>query len=194
MLFMGEDFAASTPCLFFCDFGAELAAAVTQGRRREFKRFAVFADDAAAARIPDPNAEATFAACKLRWEEREQPGHRDRLALIRRLLELRLRHVTPHAAQFSRAGRYWVRDGLLYLGWQRHSGAVWSLQANFTTRAIHADVPEQHLYAAGVSAAAGLHARIEPGGVIAAWTAAVPTQAAPMQAAPMPAAPVPVGL
>ena len=37
MLFMGEEFAASTPFLFFCDFGPELAAAVAAGRRREFQ-------------------------------------------------------------------------------------------------------------------------------------------------------------
>jgi 1,4-alpha-glucan branching enzyme len=39
LLFMGEEFGADTPFLFFCDFGPELAAAVTQGRRREFARF-----------------------------------------------------------------------------------------------------------------------------------------------------------
>ena len=62
MLFMGEEFAASTPFLYFCDFGPELAAAVAAGRRREFQRFAAFTDEAAIARIPDPNAAATFEA------------------------------------------------------------------------------------------------------------------------------------
>ncbi len=70
MLFMGEEFAASTPFLFFCDFGPELALSVSNGRRQEFKRFAAFADDAAVARIPDPNAESTFIGSKLRWQER----------------------------------------------------------------------------------------------------------------------------
>ena len=35
MLFMGEEWAASTPFLFFCDFSGDLARAVTEGRRRE---------------------------------------------------------------------------------------------------------------------------------------------------------------
>jgi maltooligosyltrehalose trehalohydrolase len=83
MLFMGEEFAASTPFLYFCDFGPELAAAVAAGRRREFQRFAAFTDEAAIARIPDPNAAATFQASKLRWTERSQSPHRDRLALVR---------------------------------------------------------------------------------------------------------------
>ena len=38
LLFMGEEFAAATPFLFFCDFEPELAAAVTRGRREEFNR------------------------------------------------------------------------------------------------------------------------------------------------------------
>ena len=46
MLFMGEEFATTQPFLFFCDFGPELANAVTEGRRREFSRFAHFADPA----------------------------------------------------------------------------------------------------------------------------------------------------
>ena len=54
MLFMGEEFAASTPFLFFCDFGPELAAAVAAGRRREFQRFAAFTDEAAIGTHPRP--------------------------------------------------------------------------------------------------------------------------------------------
>ena len=67
MLFMGEEFGATTPFRFFCDFSGELGKAVTQGRRREFARFARFADPAAQSTIPDPNAEETFLASKLDW-------------------------------------------------------------------------------------------------------------------------------
>ncbi len=48
MLFMGEEWGASTPFLFFCDFGPELAAAVSKGRREEFSRFDAFRDPAGA--------------------------------------------------------------------------------------------------------------------------------------------------
>jgi len=61
LLFMGQEMAADDPFLFFCDFGADLADAVTQGRRREFARFAQFADDAAQRSIPDPNDPTTLA-------------------------------------------------------------------------------------------------------------------------------------
>ncbi len=55
MLFMGEEFGAATPFLYFCDFDGELAAAVRDGRRREFAQFARFAD--ARARDRDTGSE-----------------------------------------------------------------------------------------------------------------------------------------
>jgi len=165
MLFMGEEFAASAPFLFFCDFGPELAAAVAQGRRREFKRFAAFADDAATLRIPDPNAAQTFTACKLDWNERERSPHRERLALIGRLLELRHRYLQPLLTQFKGAGRYSVDQGLLRLRWRLVSGDAWEVQANFSAATIQAEIPAQPLYAAAVVAGS-----MEPGGVAVAWT------------------------
>src|SRR5262249_52567680 len=60
LLFMGEEFAASTPFLFFCDFGPELAAAVADGRRREFPRFPPLPDPGAREAVPAPQDVATF--------------------------------------------------------------------------------------------------------------------------------------
>lgn len=104
MLFMGEEFAAAQPFLFFCDFGPELARAVTEGRRREFSRFARFADPAARERIPDPNAASTFAACVLDWDSLAAAPHAGVLALHRRLLELRRRWVVPRLAGMLHEG------------------------------------------------------------------------------------------
>ena len=81
MLFMGEEYAASTPFQYFCDFDGDLAQAVTEGRRAEFGRFARFADPAVRDRIPDPNAESTFQRSKLDWAEREREPHAGWLAL-----------------------------------------------------------------------------------------------------------------
>jgi malto-oligosyltrehalose trehalohydrolase len=69
MLFMGEEWAASQPFPFFCDFGPELADAVRTGRRNEFAKFPEFQDPAQRERIPDPTADATFESAKLDWEE-----------------------------------------------------------------------------------------------------------------------------
>ncbi|HWP99846.1 MAG TPA: DUF3459 domain-containing protein, partial [Vicinamibacterales bacterium] len=89
LLFMGQEWAATTPFLYFTDHGPELGARVADGRRKEFARFAAFQDEAARARIPDPQAESTFLASRLRWEEIERPPHRGVLELYRRLLALR---------------------------------------------------------------------------------------------------------
>jgi len=94
MLFMGEEFGAETPFLFFCDFEKDLAAAVTEGRRSEFAQFARFSDAAERESIPDPNAPSTFEASRLNWSALDQSRHQDWLNFYRRLLILRKKHIT----------------------------------------------------------------------------------------------------
>ena len=101
MLFMGEEWGATQPFLFFCDFSGELAEAVRKGRREEFSRFPEFADPERVAKIPDPCAESTFLASKLDWS-RIDPKH---LAYYRELLKVRREFVRPLAAFHSTWGR-----------------------------------------------------------------------------------------
>ncbi len=89
LLFMGQEWAASTPFLFFTDHQPELGRRVTEGRRREFSRFAAFASEEARARIPDPQASSTFASSRLVWDERERDHHAGVLRLHAVLLALR---------------------------------------------------------------------------------------------------------
>ncbi|GIE92791.1 malto-oligosyltrehalose trehalohydrolase [Paractinoplanes rishiriensis] len=85
MLFMGEEWAASSPWQFFTSHPEpELAAAVQTGRRREFA-----AHGWAEAEVPDPQDVATFERSKLDWAEKDKPGHAEILALYRRLIALR---------------------------------------------------------------------------------------------------------
>lgn len=93
LLWMGQEWAASTPFQYFTDHPEELGRLVTEGRRREFGRFSAFRDPALRERIPDPQAEETFTRSRLRWEERDEPGHAGTLALYRELL--RMRHHEP---------------------------------------------------------------------------------------------------
>jgi len=95
MLFMGEEHGAREPFRYFVDFHGELADAVRDGRRREFARFADFADPAARERIPDPVAPATFEASIIDWRRQAEPHHRQRLARIRALLAVRRREILP---------------------------------------------------------------------------------------------------
>jgi maltooligosyltrehalose trehalohydrolase len=88
LLFMGQEWAASTPFQYFTDHDAELGVLVREGRRREFAGFHELAGE-----IPDPQTAATFQRSKLRWSERELPEHRETLELYRAALALR--HTDP---------------------------------------------------------------------------------------------------
>ncbi|WP_394839257.1 malto-oligosyltrehalose trehalohydrolase [Pendulispora rubella] len=85
LLFMGQEWAASTPFLYFTDHEEPLGRAVSKGRREEFKSFSNFTD------FPDPQDTDTFERSRLRWEERNESTHVRVLQLYRELLELRQR-------------------------------------------------------------------------------------------------------
>ena len=89
LLWMGQEWAASTPFQYFTDHPEALGRLVTEGRRREFRRFSAFSDPAARERIPDPQADETFLRSKLRWEEIDRMPQRGMLRLYRELLALR---------------------------------------------------------------------------------------------------------
>lgn len=93
MLFMGQEWSASTPFQFFTDHNAELGKLVTQGRRKEFRHFAAFRDPALLASIPDPQAASTFANSKLHWDELREPKHAQILLLYQEFLALRRTHA-----------------------------------------------------------------------------------------------------
>jgi maltooligosyltrehalose trehalohydrolase len=89
LLFMGQEWAASTPFLYFTDHHADLGRLVAEGRRTEFSRFEAFADENVRTRIPDPQADSTFEASRLNWDERARAPHAGNLELYRALLGLR---------------------------------------------------------------------------------------------------------
>jgi maltooligosyltrehalose trehalohydrolase len=130
LLFMGEEFAATSPFLFFCDFGPDLAGAVRDGRRREFARFARFADPKLRERIPDPNTETTFLRSRLDWDEQNREPHRAWLEFYREVLGLRHRHLVPRLAG-ARAGSFAVADTVLTVSWPLAGGATLHLLGNF---------------------------------------------------------------
>lgn len=111
LIWMGEDWAASSRFPFFCDFHGDLAEAVREGRRKEFARFKKFADPDARRAIPDPNDPATFEAARLDWSERGRAPHSERLALVRDLLALRREHIVPLIASGRPETASWFTDG-----------------------------------------------------------------------------------
>jgi malto-oligosyltrehalose trehalohydrolase len=145
LLFMGEEWGATQPFCFFTDFHDELADAVREGRRREFRKFPEFASEEARARIPDPNDVATFAASRLDWSVPEQPEHTAWLDLVRELLRIRREIVTPRLAgvRGSAARGTLVADRGLQVTWTLGDGSRLTLIANLGTEAVAGfDLPE----------------------------------------------------
>jgi maltooligosyltrehalose trehalohydrolase len=71
MIFMGEEWRASTPFRFFTDFTEpELALSVSVGRREEFASHGWDESE-----VPDPQESATRDASVLRWGELTDPDH-----------------------------------------------------------------------------------------------------------------------
>jgi malto-oligosyltrehalose trehalohydrolase len=85
MLFMGEEWAATTPWQYFTDHTDPwLASTVAGGRRAEFAAHGWAPGD-----IPDPQDEATFLRSKLDWSELDKPAHQEILDWYRQLIALR---------------------------------------------------------------------------------------------------------
>jgi malto-oligosyltrehalose trehalohydrolase len=140
MLFMGQEYAASTPFQFFCHFGPDLGAAVARGRRAEFAHFAGFASGADLARIPDPNDEATFRRSQLDWSELDQAEHAVWLEDHRKLLALRQEHIVPLLPHF-RGGcgkALVVGDALVEALWTTDRGERLTLLANLRDKGVAA--------------------------------------------------------
>jgi 1,4-alpha-glucan branching enzyme len=90
LLFMGEEWDAPEPFLFFADFEGDLASAVTEGRRAEFAEFVGFKDA-----VPDPIDPETFARSRLDWTRLDQGDHRASLDKNRELIALRRERIVP---------------------------------------------------------------------------------------------------
>ena len=165
MLFMGEEYGAETPFLFFCDFGPDLAAAVTRGRRAEFERFAAFSK-ADIERIPDPNDAATFERSRLDWRELAAPRHAARRDEHRALLALRHERIVPLLPKLGpHCGTAKVTgQAVLEAAWSGGGGERLTLVANLSEKAAAAAArpPGELIYATSGGA---------PDGTLPAWSA-----------------------
>ena len=95
LLFMGEEWGAAEPFLYFSDLGPEFGPRVAEGRRNEFARFPAFADPARRHLIPDPCAAETCARSALDWSALGRAPHDAWLALHRDLLRIRGKEIAP---------------------------------------------------------------------------------------------------
>jgi len=153
MLFMGEEWGASTPFLFFSDHRDALADAVREGRRREFGKFAAFADPARRERIPDPNAPSTFESSVPQPDPQRGEA---RLDLYRRLLELRHAEIVPRLEGARAIEASALGAAAVLASWHMGDGAILTIAANLGGAPVRLDPPRARaLFESATGAAAG---------------------------------------
>jgi malto-oligosyltrehalose trehalohydrolase len=145
MLFMGEEWGAAQPFLFFCDFEPVLAEAVRNGRRAEFARFPEFQDPAMRERIPDATAPETFASAKIAWDDVTREPHAGWLDWYRRVLTVRHAEIVPFLAGLRAGGVCEIiGDSAVVVRWPPGaSGDQLMLAANLSAGAVPGFPPAQ---------------------------------------------------
>uniref|UniRef100_UPI0025E1394B DUF3459 domain-containing protein n=1 Tax=uncultured Sphingomonas sp. TaxID=158754 RepID=UPI0025E1394B len=128
MLFMGEEYGATQPFLYFTShLTPELADAVREGRRQEFARFSAFSDPATRERIPDPNAEQTFADSIPRPDSDGATTWRD---WVKALLTIRQTHIVPYLAGAKALGAEILAPKAVKARWQLANDKVLMITVN----------------------------------------------------------------
>jgi len=132
-LFMGEEFAAAQPFLYFCDFNPDLVKDVAINRRKSFAHLKGFRTARTRARIPDPMDPASFQRCKLDWSSVQRSPHADWLYFYRRLLAVRRREITPRLSGMHEDRiRYLLSgDRGLSIQWTLGDDSLLTLLANY---------------------------------------------------------------
>jgi maltooligosyltrehalose trehalohydrolase len=113
LLFMGQEWGASTPFQFFTDHNEELGRLVEKGRRSEMKRFPVFEKALVMHDLPSPQDAKTFERSKLDWSESERDGHGACLRLYREALRLRREYAAFRPTDRSEMQVSELRCGVL---------------------------------------------------------------------------------
>jgi maltooligosyltrehalose trehalohydrolase len=151
LLFMGQEWASSSPFMYFTDHDGEYGPLVSTGRRKEFAKFAAFADESGRDAIPDPQSFDTFQRSKLRWEERERDAHRRVLAGVRAMARLRRDDAVLSAPSARASLKAGVRAGVLIVErWSQAGRRI--LRANLSdreTRTTGAELSSQLLLCVG---------------------------------------------
>ena len=132
MLFMGEEWAASTPFPFFSDYHGELAEAVRKGRCEQLEKSEPKPTREELERAPNPQAEETFRSAQLRWEGRERPELADGPRWYERVIKARRETVMPLLAGLRETKSSYVvlAPGALEVRWTLAGDVQLQLAAN----------------------------------------------------------------
>ncbi len=179
LLFMGEEWGATDPFLYFTSYpDEELAEAIREGRRSEFAGAVGFTDPAVRDTIPDPNDPQTFARSRPTFDraarERtlDDAGRaRDQrwLKHTRTLLAIRREHIVPRLQGTRSLGAEAVGPAAVVARWHMGDGAVFAIAANLG--ADNVAIPAHRFHLSGeLLYATDCESDAEPEGVLPAHT------------------------
>jgi maltooligosyltrehalose trehalohydrolase len=170
MLFMGEEWNASQPFPFFCDFKGDLADAVRAGRQAEFNHLPEFADPAGRTSIPDPLSSSTFESAILQWAERDGVENRQWLNWYRHILAARRAEILP-CLQSLTGGEacYFIRGPqAVTVQWLCGGGSILRLNANLSDSPCAGFAPSEEFPPSG-SREIWIEGRRDEAGVFQPW-------------------------
>ena len=130
MLFMGEEWSATEPFPYFCDFEEELNRKVREGRKKELSRLPGFD----AAHALDPTSEAAFRAAKLDWSHLDEAEAM--LQFYGGLLRLRRREIVPRLRGMNGGGCHDADAPHVKVEWRLGDGSQLLLAANLSSERV----------------------------------------------------------
>ena len=157
LIFMGEEWNSTSPFLFFTSHNDALAAAVRDGRRREFARFPAFASEEGRSRIPDPNDPATFLT-----SHPLPPGSRGSNTwhdLVRHLLAIRRDAIVPRLPGARVTESRAISAAAVRTAWRLADQSTLTIAVNFGTETAPCGaIGGRVLFATGTAVATGVAA------------------------------------
>ena len=143
MFFQGQEWAASSPFLYFADHRPDLAKLVCAGRARELSQFPSIASEEMQKCLPNPADPKTFEVCKLDSSEAQKPMHAEMHRLHQDLLRIRREEAVFRRVQ----GRGDIDgavlgDGALVLRYFAADGRDWLVVCNLERDLPLAVAPE----------------------------------------------------
>ena len=132
MLFMGEEWGASTAFPYFCDYHGDLAEAIRKGRCEQLARLDPAPSEEEMEGAPDPQAESTLRSAQLNWTELDQPPHAEWFQWYQRVIKVRTDAIIPLLSGLTQscASSEVVSPGAFTISWTLREGARLHLAAN----------------------------------------------------------------
>jgi maltooligosyltrehalose trehalohydrolase len=134
LMFMGDEFCATQPFLYFTSYPEkELADAVREGRRQEFARFSAFTDPAQREKIPDPNAEQTFLDSIPQPDDGRSALWRD---WVKAMLAIRREYIVPRLQGAKAIGADVLGTAAVKARWRMSDGKVLMIALNLDSSPV----------------------------------------------------------